>query len=239
MVLSKSTLLLLLVIAVAACWPERNPAQNFKNFGKCPVEYGYESSHNFLKDNKARVTIEKLSVISPDIRNAILQQLQMRVGSSYTSKLKLDYGYLLDFDQADPLKPNDKQRIDAYDLVFKASDKGKGLKAFRFKVVADGSGKLIDDLALPNIASEPQKAKLISCKEALAIASRNGFPRERTSIYFVYDWESGSFTWMLSDNKTVEPDEPLFFIGKGTYRKMLIEAHTGKVLKIYKETIVV
>jgi len=239
MILSNTTLLLLLVIAVLSCRPEQTHAQNFKNFGKCPVEYGYQGSHNFPRDSKASITIEKLSVISPDIRNVILQQLQLRVGSGYASKLKLDYGYLRDFDQADPLKPDDKNRIDAYDLVFKVSDKGKGLKAFRFKVVADGTGKLIEDLALPDIASDPQKAKLVSCKEALSIASRNGFPLERTSILFEYDWDSSSFTWKLYDRKAVEPDEPLFGIGKGTYRNMLIEAHTGKVLKIYKETIVV
>jgi hypothetical protein len=227
-----------LLLALLGCSPAQTRAQDLKNFGRCPVEYGYQGSHNFPKDIKARVTAEKLGAIAPDIRSSIMKQLEARVGPGFIGRLNLDYGYLVDFDQADALKPSDKDRIDAYDLVFKFSDKAKGLKAFRFKVVADGTGKLIEDLALPDIAAEPQRAILISCKVALEIGSKNGFPLNRTSIYFVYDWDSGSFTWMLSDNRAVEPDEPLITFGKGTYRHMLIEAHTGKVLKIYKETIV-
>lgn len=214
-------------------------SQDIKNFGKCPVEYGYQGTFNFAKDSKARVTFEKLKEISPTVRNRIMEQLNARVGSVFVKRLELDFGYAHDFDIAGDLSASDSERIDGYDMVFYFSDKGRGLSAFRFKVVADGSGRIIDDLSLPDIASDPKRAELVSCKEAREIAAKNGFPLSRTSIYFIYDWDSHSFTWMLSDNKAVEPDEPSWFRGKGTFRKMLIEAHTGKVLKIFKETIIV
>lgn len=212
--------------------------QAMKKWGKCPVDYGYQYSYNFGKESKARVTIEKIKELAPTVKDAILENVRARVGPTFVKRLQFDYGYAFDFDLAGDLRTNDTTRIDGYDLVFHFSDKGHGLSAFRFTVVTDGSGKLIDDLALPNIASDPMKAQIISCNQAREIAVRNGFPLDRSSIYFVYDWDSGSFTWMLYDNRAVEPDQPLF-VGKGTYRKVLIEAHTGKVLKIYKETIIV
>jgi len=212
--------------------------QDNKNSGKCPVEDGYQGSYNFGKESKLRITIEELGEVAPVVKESILENLRLHVGRAFVRRLKLDYGYLFDFDVATDLKANDAARIDGYDLVFKFSDKRQGLSAFRFKVVTDGSGKLIEDIALPNIASDPKKAQIISCNEAREIAEKNGFPLDRTSIYFDYDWDSGSFIWELYDNKAVETDIPIF-IGQGTFRKILIEAHTGRVLKIFKETIIV
>jgi len=212
--------------------------QDMKNFGKCPVIYGYQGSYNFAKDSKASTGIKNLKEIDPNVQKVIEDQLVERVGSIFAKRLNLRYGYAKDFDQSGGLMASDSQRIDAYDMVFEFSNKDKGLSSFRFKVVTDASGGLIEKLALPDISSDPGKGLLVSCEDARKTAAKNGFPFDRTSIYFVYDWDSKSFVWMLSDNKAVEPDLPLGLEGKGTYRKMLIEAHTGKVLKIYKETIV-
>jgi hypothetical protein len=154
--------------------------------------------------------------------------------------LRFDYGTAEDWDDTRPLSPSDSKRIDGYDFVFKFSDRRKGLKAFHFKVVADSNGNLIDDLALPDIADAPQKADIISCARALAIASKNDFPTTRTSIYFVYDHESKNLVWDVVDERPVAPDSPPFvLVGQGTYRHILINAHTGAILKVYKQTIVV
>ena len=219
-------------------------AQKLSNFGKCPVEYGFQGSYNFAKVSKSFVSVRKIEEISPSILNKIQEQLKSRVGEQFFKRLKFDYGNAEDFDDASPLKANDEERIDGYDFVFKFSDKNKGLKAFRFKVVADGKGNIIDDLALPDIASNPQKAELISCKAALTIAEKNGFPLERSSIYFIYDWDSQNLVWDIHDNKAVEPDKTdnsllnLISIGQGTYRKIFINSSSGKVINIFKETII-
>ena len=225
--------LFLLVFGFLAFFAPRISAQD------CPVEYGYQGTYNFARKTQSFISVRKFNEISPTIQRKIEEQLKARVGEQFFKKLRFDYGSAEDFDSASPLKANDVERIDGYDFVFKFSDKGKGLKTFYFKVVANATGNIIEDLALPDIASNPQKANLISCKQALAIASKNGFPLERSSIYFVYDWKTESFTWSVHDSQAVEPDEPLFGFGQGTYRKISIEADTGKVLKIYKETIIV
>lgn len=203
----------------------------------CPVKYGYQSSYNFGK-TIASVRIGRFSDLSPVVVRRIEDQLRKRVGNEFLKRAKFDYGEAFDLDESGELQPRDADRIDGYDMVFKFSDRSKGLAAFYFKVVADKAGTLVDGtLPLPDIAANSGLGKLVSCKQALDIARRNGFPPERSSIIFVYDWDAGIFTWKVSDSMKVEPDEPLFITGKGTYRTILIEAHTGRVMKIYKETI--
>lgn len=214
-------------------------AQNPSDFGKCPVEYGFQGTYNFPNDYKASVTVRNAKELSPTILSKIHEQLKTRVGEEFFKKLELDYGYARDFDDASPLAASEAQRIDGYDFVFKFSDQNKGLKAFYFKVVADSKGDLIEDLALPDIASNPQKGEFIPCREALSVAQKNGFPLKRSSIYFHYDWDSQAFVWDIHDSKAVKPDEPLLLIGQGTYRIIFIDANSGKVLKIFKETIAV
>jgi len=215
-------------------------AQETSKFGECPVEYGFQGSYNFAKKTKSFVAIKKLEEISPRVLNNIQKQLKARVGEDFFRKLEFRYGDAKDFDDAAPLKAVDAERIDAYDFVFKFSDKSKGLETFNFKVVADSKGKLIDDLALPDIAANPQKGILIPCRQALAIAANNGFPPERSSIYFIYDWKSKTFVWAIYDNQAVKPDDSISrLIGQGTFRNIYIDANTGSVVKFFKQTILV
>jgi hypothetical protein len=222
-------LLLLLAFALAEVAPIR--AQG------CPVEYGFQGAYNFPRKTQSSVTVRKLNEISQAVKGNIEDQLKVRVGVEFFTKLRFDHGYARDFDAATALKADESERIDGYDFVFKFADEKNGLKAYRFKVIADRIGKIIDDLALPDIASHPNKANLISCRDALLIAAKNNFPTERILIYFDYDSKNASFTWSVYDRRAVLPDNSLFAIGKGTFRKMLIEAQTGKVLRIFKETI--
>ncbi len=206
----------------------------------CPVEYGYQGNYNFQQETKSFVSILKFNEISQSVKHRIEEQLKLRVGEEFFTKLKFDYGRAEDFDDSSPLKADASERIDGYDFVFKFSDKKKGLKIYHFKVVTDGTGNIIADLALPVISTNSSKGNLVPCEQALTIAERNGFPRENSSIYFEYDWDSGSFVWVIYNNQAVKPDDSeTIFTGLGTFMKMLIEANTGIVLKISKETILV
>jgi len=207
---------------------------------RCPVDYGFQGSYNFGHEAKSFTHVHRLSEIDGRIITRINEQLTKRVGNTFFAKLRFDYGTVEDWDDTRSLSPSDSGRIDGYDFVFKFSDRRKGLKAFHFKVVANSFGTIIDDLALPDIAAAPEKADLIPCERALSVAAKNSFPRAFSSIYFVYDRESMTFTWEVHDGRPVAPDEPTFaLVGQGTYRHIVIDAHTGAVLKVYKQTIVV
>jgi len=207
---------------------------------RCPVNYGFQGIYNFGHEAKSSAQVHRLSEVDPRILARINEQLTKRVGNSFFAKLHFDYGTVEDWDDARALRPSDSERIDGYDFVFKFSDRRKGLKAFHFKVVANNSGRLIDDLSLPDIAATPQKANLIACERALSVAAQNDFPRTHSSIWFVYDRESENLVWDIVDGRPVAPDVPAFvLLGKGTYRHILINAHTGTVVRVYKQTIVV
>lgn len=212
------------------------------NAQHCPVDGGFQGNYNFGKKAKSFTGVRRLSEISAPVVARINEQLTSRVGKQFFNKLRFDYGTVDDWDDVRPLSPNDSERIDAYDFVFKFSDGRKGLKAFHFKVVADKLGDLVDTLALPDIAANAQKGNIIPCERARRIAARHDFPLRRSSIYFMYDDDTANFAWEIVDDKPVAPDEtdePTLLPGQGTYRHVLIDANTGSVLRIYKETIIV
>jgi hypothetical protein len=211
--------------------------QDISKFGECPVEYGFRHSYDFGKPHKSYVRVEKLEEIPPLVLAEIQKQLKSRVGEKFFQKLQLDYGSAVDFDDVAALRADDAGRIDDYEFVFKFSDESKGLTNFYFTLAADAKGKLLGELALPDIAADPQKGDLIPCREALKIAKKNGFPSKRSRIYFIYDWDSGKFVWVVYDEKKLPT--PGFTIGIGTYRNIYIDAGTGRVVKIFNETIAV
>jgi hypothetical protein len=74
---------------------------------------------------------------------------------------------------------------------------------------------------------------------ALKTAVRcQGFPRDSLSARFDYSEDEKSFVWIVTDIRGTEPDNPLVIIGKGTYKHIEMNATTGSVVKIYKETII-
>lgn len=218
--------------------------QNSRISGKCPSEYGTYRLFPFERESKAFVVFHKLTNLAPDVRDQVEAQIKKRVGSKAYKRLKLEEGIARDFDESIQLNPKDKTRVDGYDLTFKFIDDKRGLRGYIFSVAANQDGIFLSNVDFPNSGSDPGKIELIACSRALEIAEQNGFPKSRSSIYIGYDKESESLAWEVHDNKAVEPDSSanpllaLVQIGQGTFRHILINANSGKVIKIYKETII-
>jgi hypothetical protein len=126
-------------------------------------------------------------------------------------------------------------RLGSYDLLFRFSDSGKGLKCFYAKVALNDDGSINEEIKLPNIGADLSKAQIISCKDAIDIAVKQGFPRDRISPWFEYSPEHDCFIWIMTDSKRIDQGP----FGNGTYKKINVNANTGKVLRIYEETIVI
>jgi hypothetical protein len=88
-------------------------------------------------------------------------------------------------------------------------------------------GSVNREIRLPDIASNPAKAVIISCQDAYSIAASNGFPSEFSFASFEYSDEEKVFVWIIIDSRKTEPDNPLN--GKGTYKRIEIDANTGNV----------
>jgi len=175
-------------------------------------------------------------------RRNLKSNLSARVGNEFFGRLKFGWGYAFDLDDTPRLTASAplENVADVYDLVFSFADRAKGLKAYYFKVVLDAHGKITDDLALPDLASNPGKARLVSCQVAVATAMTRGFPRDKSSVWFDFDRETKSFVWIVTDNEPVAPDTPpLAIMGNGTYRSVDVDANTGMVPRVYKRTIIV
>ena len=204
---------------------------------KCAVDSGFRGGRlRVYYDQRHLVKLfRNLSELPPNVRAQLKHYLDARLGPAFARRLKFDEGEWLDLQQLKKEFPSlydENLRFGAYDLLFRFSDRAKGLKYFYAKVALNDDGSVSDDIKLPKIGSDATKGQIISCQEAINIAVTQGFPRERIHPWFEYSEENDSFIWTLTDTKRL--DAGLF--GNGTYRKIDVNANTGKILRVYEET---
>jgi hypothetical protein len=203
----------------------------YQAFGQnCPIETGYVAGSYFSNEIK-RVTIHKFNEVPLTVSLKAKEQLVNRVGEKFLSKLKFSYGYAVLFENNQAEEDFAIQKADAYILVFVYSNRNKGIKEFRFDLVLNADGSLFRDIYFPNLANDSNKANIISCQQAIDIASQNGFQRDKVFPKLEYDGASDSFVWVIADLRPRVLDKPLA-IGKGIYKQIEIDAVTSKVLKI-------
>ncbi len=195
---------------------------------------GYEQ-HELVK------TFRSLDDVPEEVRNRLNEHLQERLGDIFAANLKFEEGQRLDLKNLRKQFPSvyeETAKLGSYDLTFYFSDPYKGLKAYFTKMVLNDDGSVNREIGLPEIASNPAKADIISCWDAYSIAANNGFPSQFSSASFDYSEEKKVFVWIITDTRGTEPDNPLMPRYKGTYNNIEINANTGTVVRIYKETIV-
>jgi hypothetical protein len=214
---------------------------------KCNVDSGFLGGgfDIYYEQRNYATLFRKLGSLPKPVRQKLETYLKTRVGKKFYAKLKFDEGRRLDLkrlgrDFPDLYKSN--EQLGSYYLLFYFKDESKGLKSFFADMRLRDDGSVSEDIKLPNIANEPSKGNIISCREVSQIAEKNGFALKDQSIWFQYSKDTDSFVWEVT-GVPVEPDNSggvlgLIMIGKGTFRKMDIDATTGSVRRIYKYTIV-
>jgi hypothetical protein len=229
---------LLLVITIIVLCAEQAIGQ------KCSVDSGFRGATYSIDRYKNRdliKTIQRLSEIPVPVRSSLEAHLKSKLGEAFSRKVKFGWGYWIDLERLKRESPRDyewNEPMGSYDLVFWFSDTKKGLKSFYFNLVLNDDGSIRKGMNLPDIATHPEKVQIISCKEAYTVAMNQGFPRDTLSARFDYSEEEQSFVWIVTDIRGTKPDEPLIIAGKGTYKHIEINANTGSVVRIYKETII-
>jgi hypothetical protein len=217
---------------------------------QCDVDSGFRGNR-FEVDRFSRKhllkPIGKLSDLPAEVRRKLENHLTEKLGKRFLKHLQFEGGEYLDLVALRTESPKEYEinsKIGSYDFLFRFSKPSKGLKYFYSRIALFEDGSVADDIALPNVSLDSAKAALIPCKDASMIAGKNGFPLKYQNIEFGYSFSADAFVWIVSDRRAIEPDKTggvadLVLMGKGTFRRIEIEAHTGKVLRIYKETIVV
>jgi hypothetical protein len=210
---------------------------------RCDVDSGYRGGYfriDRYKQRKLVKFLETLDEIPENIRNRLNEYLQKKLGDTFARRLKFEEGEWLDREKLRKQFPSvyeENVRFGSYDLLFSFSDPDRGLKAFFTKMALNDDGSVNREIRLPDIASNPAKALIISCRDAYSIAASNGFPGEFSIASFEYSEEEKIFVWIITDWRNTEPDHPLN--GKGTYKFIEIDANTGNVVRIDKETIII
>jgi hypothetical protein len=182
-----------------------------------------------------------LDEIPEGVKNQLNEHLREKLGDTFAQNLKFEEGQWLDLKKLRKQFPSvyeENAKVGSYDLLFSFSDPYKGIKAFFTKMVLNDDGSVNREIGLPDIASNPAKAAIISCWDAYSTASNNGFPSEFSYARFEYSEGKKIFVWIITDTRETEPDDPLMPSFNGTYKHIEIDANTGTVVRIYKETIV-
>jgi hypothetical protein len=204
------------------------------------VEAGYRGARYSFQVYKP-VTIHQLNVLPANVVAKLTAYLKQRLGTQFYHRLKFDEGEAINLEELYRTEPTWKaEKVGSYDLVFHFSDEPNGLKAFYSKLLLDANGVVMEEINLPQIAGAPLKAKLISVKQALKIATQDGFVGQHLSPDFDYYANTDSFAWVIEDSEAITkpgicPSEvgpqSLPEVGHALYRRVFIEAHTGRILK--------
>lgn len=216
----------------------------------CDVDSGFRGtvfSFDRYANRDLVKPIGKLEDLPTDVRGKLYAHLTAKLGKTFLKRLKYDGGEWLDL-VALRKRAGDSWKADssvgAYDLLFHFSDRSRGLKHFYTKISLSDDGSVARDIGLPNINFDPSKAVIISCENAISIAEEKGFPKTVQRVNFDYSPTDDAFVWVISDSRPVESDTTdnnvldLVQIGQRSYRKIEINANTGKVLRVYKKTII-
>ena len=210
---------------------------------KCDVDSGYRGGHFRIDRYRQRRLVRVftgLDQIPENARNRLNEYLRGKLGEAFAQRLQFEQGEWLDRQRLRKQFPSvyeENASLGSYHLTFFFSDPDKGLKAFFTTMALNNDGSVNAEIRLPNIAFNPAKADIISCQDAYSIAARNRFPSEFSSARFEYSEKKKVFVWIVTDSRNTEPANPIN--GKGTYRHIEIDANTGTVLRIYKETIII
>lgn len=215
-------------------------AVSFTGAQTCNVDSGYRGgAFTVYYEQRHLVKLHRsLDEMPPQIREKLDKHLRDKLGSDFVKKLKLEYFEYLDLEQLRKEFPSlydINAKIGAYDLLFRFSDKANGLKFYYVKMRLNEDGTVADEIDLPNIAFEPNKAKLIPCKRAVEIAASRGFPKQYQSVEFRYSPERGRFIWIIHDKRETTPDSEDFLVTLGhIFNYIDIDANSGEVVRTYK-----
>jgi hypothetical protein len=209
---------------------------------RCDVDSGFRGEYFRVgyEQRELHKVFNNLEEIPENVRTRLEEYLQEKVGRAFRERLRFEEGVWLDRDKLKEQFPSvyeENANLGSYDLTFYFSDPAKGLKAFYTKMRLNEDGSVNSEIGLPDIRSDPSKAEIVSCQDAYSLAASNGFPSEFSSASFEYSEEEKVFVWIITDSRNTEPDNPIN--GKGTYKRIEIDANTGIVVRIEKETIII
>ena len=206
----------------------------------CPVDAGFRGGgfHVGWEQRHLVTVAHGWKSLPPGVRASVREVLETHLGHSFARKLELDLVQTLDWQGLQRQFPSlydQNRKRGAYQLLFRFSDRSRGLKHYYFEVFAEPDGLVPNPIPLPSIGAYPEKARLISCESARNRCVALGIPAEFSAISFEFSPKYNCFVWKVSDTRAFDPGG----VPKGVYLVLELEAHSGQVLVEHIETIVI
>lgn len=154
------------------------------------------------------------------INEKLQRHLEDRLGREFYERLHFAYALMVNFDDLYRVNPgarNSRWKIFTYKVVYFFSKPEIGIKRYEAEIWLDDEGAVLKEIDLPDISRHPEKATIISAREAIKISNQNKFRKDTIEIGFRE--EDDSIVWRM----TRRDDD-------GTTWWLDISAHTGKVL---------
>lgn len=149
-----------------------------------------------------------------------------RVGQQFYNRLVLNLGQEIDIERY-MQKSGDLRIPPAYSLCMSVTDTATHEEIYSFRVNLDQQGNLIGILGIPDIKNHPEKAKILSDKQAAAIAQFNGvYDRGQGE----YDGKLDAIVWQFEKMDKFIPGG-----GNTPFTIIRINAHNGSIIS--KETV--
>ncbi len=164
--------------------------------------------------------ISGLNQLPPTINEKLAKYLVDRLGNEFLSKLEFSYGSVVNFDDLYRVNPGARDyqwQVFAFKIGFTFSDRNVGIKLYEAEVWLDKNGDIVREIDLPSVGKNPEKARLISVREAKKISNQHKFRPERVEL--VYREKKDSIAWRM-----VRYNE-------GTTWWLYISAHSGEGLE--------
>ena len=199
-------------------------------FGCGPAEVSppatrlYTDCHYYTSSGHAVGRIKEFEALPSAIQAKVVAHLKERLGDSFYQRIQFSGGQVVDEESEAEQVSDDEvaaRRAAKYALhfVLELPDLQKGYCA---QLEVDNQGNVIEEIALPSIATNSIKGNLVSPEVALRQAAEAGLGNMVT-VELGYDRASDSLVWLVGEQASSSDSGARQQIAR-------IDAHTGKFI---------
>jgi len=144
-------------------------------------------------DSATTQELPSLQAVPVPIRKALVDRLQSRVGRRFYERMT--------FHRALLVRPPATGRAadnSYYQVEFVFSRPEAGVRSYCASIYLDARGRLLNDIDLPDVASDEGRGVIVPVADALRTAQLEGVPLDSSIVELGYERSPGFIVWLVS-----------------------------------------